>query len=193
MAIHDSPYACSLLVGDALTGRTGKTSNRMQVLSISDLDPRASAHALRNMRKTSQWTVNDTQGAVEEAASIVGGRLAYINKVSHGRNMVDNAKQMLVEEKAWLLSQIGLIRDCDDDVMDEQKWSSCSWLLLREFVKIRTEQEKEWNERNAAFRAEHPEAPLVAAPLDLPVIPYHQCRQLMTRTDFMEGTRRCFI
>jgi hypothetical protein len=53
----------------------------------------------------------------------------------------------------------GLIPDCDDDVMDEvryllayffiqltpffqQKWSSCSWLLLGEFVKMRRAQEK---------------------------------------------------
>lgn len=170
-----------------------KTSNRMQVISISDLDPKASAHALRNMRKNSQWKVNDTEGAVEEAASIVGGRLAYINKVSHGRNMVDTAKQMLAEEKAWLLSQIGLIRDCDDDVMDEQKWSSCSWLLLQEFVKMRKEQEKERDERIAAFQAEHPGQPFIAEPLDLPIIPYHQCRQLMTRTDFMEDLDRLNI
>ena len=42
---------------------------------------------------------------------------------------------MLTVEKAWLLSQIGLIPNCDDDVMDEQKWSSTTWLLLREFVR----------------------------------------------------------
>ena len=46
-------------------------------------------------------------------------------------------EEMLAVEKAWLLSQVGLIPDCDDDVMDEQKWSSCTWLLLREFVKRR--------------------------------------------------------
>ncbi|KAI8445227.1 hypothetical protein BY996DRAFT_8478917, partial [Phakopsora pachyrhizi] len=28
----------------------------------------------------------------------------------------------MVGEKQWLLSRIGLIVDCDDDVMDEQKW-----------------------------------------------------------------------
>ena len=34
--------------------------------------------------------------------------------------------------------------------MDEQKWSSCSWLLLQEFVKMRREQEKEREEAIAA-------------------------------------------
>jgi hypothetical protein len=60
------------------------------------------------------------------------------------------AKDKLEQEKQWLLSKIGLIPDMDDgqfmtfpfyqniadtlfaDVMDEQKWSSCSWLLLQE-------------------------------------------------------------
>ncbi|KAH9834020.1 uncharacterized protein C8Q71DRAFT_849467 [Rhodofomes roseus] len=49
---------------------------------------------------------------------------------------------MLAVEKAWLLILVGLIPDCDDDVVDEQKWSSCSWLLLREFVKQRREDER---------------------------------------------------
>ena len=44
------------------------------------------------------------------------------------------------------MTSSGLIPDCDDDVMDEQKWSSCSWLLLQEFVKMRREQEKERQE-----------------------------------------------
>lgn len=54
-----------------------------------------------------------------EAVSTVGGRLLYLNKVSKARNAVEMAKHMLSVEKAWLLSQIGLIPDCDDDVMDE--------------------------------------------------------------------------
>ena len=33
--------------------------------------------------------------------------------------MGEMARHMLSVEKAWLLSQIGLIPDCDDDVMDE--------------------------------------------------------------------------
>jgi hypothetical protein len=33
--------------------------------------------------------------------------------------MVEMARHMLVVEKGWLLGRIGLIQDCDDDVMDE--------------------------------------------------------------------------
>jgi len=112
--------------------------------------------------------------------SLVGGRLSYLNKVSKSRDMLGMAKHLLEVEKAWLLSQIGLIPDCDDDVMDEQKWSSCSWLLLREFVKLRQEQEAEAGADPAAE-------------LPLPSIPYWRCRQIMTRADFLEELDRLNI
>lgn len=54
-----------------------------------------------------------------EAVSIVGGRLQLLNNVSKAPDMAAMAREMLAVEKAWLLSQIGLIPDCDDDVMDE--------------------------------------------------------------------------
>ena len=68
-------------------------------------------------------------GDLHDAVSTVGGRLSYLSRVSKSMNMREHAKHMVAVEKAWLLSIIGLIPDCDDDVMDEQKWSSCSWLL----------------------------------------------------------------
>ena len=91
-----------------------------------------------------------------DLVSLVGGRLSYIAQAATHTDMLGHARQMLATEKAWLQSQIGLIPDCDDDVMDEvcdpcrfdlsifrqhipfarplqQKWSSCSWLLMRDF------------------------------------------------------------
>lgn len=55
----------------------------------------------------------------KEVISIVGGRLSYLGKTAKAKDMVEQAKHMLNVEKAWLLSQIGLIEDHDDDVMDE--------------------------------------------------------------------------
>ncbi len=57
----------------------------------------------------------------KKAVSIVGGRLSYLGKVAKSKDMVEHAEHMLAVEKAWLQSQIGLIEDCDDDVMDEVK------------------------------------------------------------------------
>lgn len=60
--------------------------------------------------------------SIIEAVSTVGGRLLYLNRVSKAQNMLEMAHHMLSVEKAWLLSQIGLIPDCDDDVMDEVRY-----------------------------------------------------------------------
>jgi hypothetical protein len=59
------------------------------------------------------------EDTISQAISILGGRLAYLNRVSRAGDMVEMARHMLAVEKGWLLSRIGLIDDCDDDVMDE--------------------------------------------------------------------------
>jgi hypothetical protein len=73
----------------------------------------------------------ETRESVMEAVSIVGGRLAFLNKVSKARNMAQMAKHLLRVEKAWLLGQIGLIPDCDDDVMDEVRFAVALVFRLR--------------------------------------------------------------
>lgn len=138
-----------------------------------------------------------------EVVGLVGGRLTYLGKVSKAADMIKHAEHMLAVEKAWLLSQIGLIPDHDDDVMDEQKWSSCSWLLLREFVKKHREQVE--NKKKAIERGEATQDDLDNLPLPrisyvryllmcvssslISVIVQYECRQIMTRTDFMDGKR----
>ncbi|KAF5380356.1 hypothetical protein D9615_004695 [Tricholomella constricta] len=149
-----------------------KTASRMHVLSIYDLDSNESLHAATRMRMNRRAAASPEQ--IRAAVSLV----------AKAKDMVDMANHLKSVEKAWLLSQIGLIPDCDDDVMDEQKWSSCSWLLLEEFVKLRAAQEEA---REAAIAAgETMEEDI----LELPVIPYWRCRQIMTRADFMEELDR---
>ena len=60
---------------------------------------------------------------------------------------------------------------CSDSILClviKQKWSSCSWLLLREFVKRRQEDEKEVLEKIAAGER----TPEDLESLPLPKIPY---------------------
>jgi len=163
-----------------------KTASRMHVLSIYDLDTTESKHALNRMRMNSGRRPT-TLEEVKQAVSLVGGRLSYLNRVAKAKDIIDMAEHLKSVEKAWLLSQIGLIQDCDDDVMDEQKWSSCSWLLLQEFVKLQAEQEAARDAAIAAGEATQDD------PLELPSIPYHKCRQIMTRADFMEELDRINI
>ncbi|KAI0057888.1 hypothetical protein BV25DRAFT_1811633 [Artomyces pyxidatus] len=165
-----------------------KNASRMHVLTIYDLSADEAQGACQRMRYYTKLPM-PSQDTLEEATSIVGGRLAYLNRISRSRDMVEMARHMLAVEKGWLLSQIGLIDDCDDDVMDEQKWSSCSWLLLREFVKIRQEDERLRDEQIAAGEDLSPHS----RDLPLPAIPYHRCRQIMTRADFLEDLDRANI
>jgi len=165
-----------------------KTANRMQVVSIYDLDQREAAKAFSQMRhKTGLPTVSDN--TIKEIIDLTGGRLSYLSKTVRGRDPIATAQHCLHNEQAWLLSQIGLIPDCDDDVMDEQKWSSCSWLLLQEFVQMHMEQiekHKRAIEAGDILEDEYFEIPL-------PAIPYWRCRQIMTRPDFLEGLDRANI
>ncbi|KAJ4483496.1 hypothetical protein J3R30DRAFT_3448946 [Lentinula aciculospora] len=166
-----------------------KVASRLHVLSISDLDTREALHACTRMRANVKKKIEHREhDLIKEAVSIVGGRLSYLNKVATSKDVLDMSNSLLEIEKAWLLSQIGLIRDCDDDVMDEQKWSSCSWLLLQEFVKMRQKQEKERDEglQLGKYGDNLPELPM-------PSIPYHKCRQIMTRADFLEELDRVNI
>ncbi|KZP27612.1 hypothetical protein FIBSPDRAFT_948523 [Athelia psychrophila] len=171
-----------------------KTASRMHVLSIYDLSKEEALHALARMRKRIKEhsdTESSDKESILEAVSKVGGRLLYLNRVSKARDMVGMARHMLRIEKGWLLSQIGLIPDCDDDVMDEQKWSSCSWLLLQEFVKLRLEQEEEHRARKGEDAEEASEDDYALLPI--PSIPYWRCRQIMTRPDFLEDLDRANI
>ncbi|KAF5348711.1 hypothetical protein D9758_006775 [Tetrapyrgos nigripes] len=165
-----------------------RTASKMLVLSIYDLDNNAALHACGRMRKGFRNRAGDPE-EIKKVVSIVGGRLSYLYKVASARDACQMADNMLKVEKEWLLSQIGLIVDCDDDVMDEQKWSSCSWLLLQEFVKLRKEQERQEEEDIKTGKISEADA----CGLPLPTITYSRCRQLMTRTDFMEELDRLNI
>ncbi|KAG6813513.1 hypothetical protein H0H92_010217 [Tricholoma furcatifolium] len=149
-----------------------RPGSRMHVLSIRDLDHHESLHAATRIRHDSRRATASPEELKKSVALI-----------AKAKDTVEMSEHLKNVEKAWLLSQIGLIQDCDDDVMDEQKWSSCSWLLLQEFVK---RQKENVAAREAALAA----GEVVEENLELPSIPYWQCRQIMTRADFMEELDR---
>ncbi|KAI0821383.1 hypothetical protein BC629DRAFT_1624062 [Irpex lacteus] len=165
-----------------------KTASRMHVQAVKDLNGREALHATVKMRMSARRSL-EPEKVFKEAISIVGGRLAYLTKIAKSPDMLGHARHMLEVEKAWLTSQIGLIPDHDDDVMDEQKWSSCSWLLLREFVKMRQADEEKLREQ--IDNGEKPPDALLDLPL--PRLSYYRCRQVMTRTDFLEDLDRANI
>jgi len=149
-------------------------ANRMQVMWVSDLTGKESLSALRHLRNQYQGKAEDDE-TLSEALRVSGGRLAYLNHLAHAKDLLKASNKLLETEKGWLLSNMGLIPDCDDDVMDEQKVCASTWLLLREFVKQYREKEKEVLEAGN----DPTEVPL-------PELSYYKCRQIMTRADFME-------
>ncbi|KAI8973966.1 hypothetical protein BD414DRAFT_498702 [Trametes punicea] len=162
-----------------------KNASRMHVVSVYDLSAEDALTATMRMRLNARQK-KESPEALREVVKIVGGRLTYLSKATKAPDMVQHARDMLAVEKAWLLSQIGLIPDCDDDVMDEQKWSSCSWLLLREFV--RRHQQELQHRQGAVERGEARKE--VLDDIELPRISYYECRQIMTRPDFMDELDR---
>lgn len=101
-------------------------------MSIYDLRSRDALAAARRFRANNlhssgkKDTVHpkeliEEDSIIQEALSYVGGRLSFINKMCKAPRdgLVDCAKDLVAREKGWLLSQIGLIPDHDDDVMDE--------------------------------------------------------------------------
>lgn len=89
-----------------------------QVVSVRDLNYQQSLRAALKMRKACHRP-DEPDETYRKVVDLVGGRLAYLNKVARQSNMVAYAGELLSIEKAWLQSQIGLIPDHDDDVMDE--------------------------------------------------------------------------
>ena len=90
------------------------------MVSVYDLDNKEAIQASMNMRRSSNYAKESIE-TVREAVSIVGGRLSYLSRVSKARDMLEMANHLRDVERGWLLSRIGLIEDCDDDVMDEVK------------------------------------------------------------------------
>lgn len=87
-------------------------------MTVYDLSPEEARDACKRMRYSRSLPL-PSQETLTQATSLLGGRLAYLNRISRSRDILEMARNMLAVEKGWLLSRIGLIDDCDDDVMDE--------------------------------------------------------------------------
>lgn len=119
--------------------------------------------------------------------------MGFLSRVANKEHMLAAAEEILREEKQWLLNQCGLIPDFDDDVMDEQKWHKVpeymanyraggAFLLVQALVK----QEEDDVKREIAE-----DIPLQSH--DIPSIPQHLCRRIMTRADLLERLDQCNV
>ncbi|KAK0560230.1 hypothetical protein OC844_003895 [Tilletia horrida] len=128
-----------------------RNSNRMDTLTVKDLSRDQAFAVLRGCRKhyfPKEPPLSDE--VLDEVYKVAGGRVNLLNKLARRQDILKASDQLVEDDMQWLLSKTGIIEDHDDDVMDEQKWATCSWLLFTELSK-----------RHAAF--EEAAADLVSA------------------------------
>lgn len=151
--------------------RLKQYATRMQVIPVLDLPKGKAISVLDRMRGTKPGSPE----VLEEIYKLVGGRLSFLGQVAKENSeedMITKAKEICALEKAWLLSQCWILGETmDDDVMDEQKYSSGAMVLAQALVqkgkgKMLYDQESGWI---------------------LPEVPLHEARQIMTRADFIKS------
>lgn len=108
-----------------------KNASRMHVLSIRDLTP-SETHTF--LKGTHSRAFPDSEPMTPSQSmqvwDTIGGRMSYLGKVAKHEDVLKAARDMVEQETEWLHHRLGLIPDHDDDVMDEQKVSSCSFVSL---------------------------------------------------------------
>ncbi|GAA5845559.1 hypothetical protein JCM3766R1_000781 [Sporobolomyces carnicolor] len=175
-----------------------RSATRMHTLSIRDLTP----HETHTYLSGTHERLFPSAPPVTPAQSLkiwdmIGGRLSFLSKVVKSHNLEQSARELVSEYKEWLHSRVGLIPDCDDDVMDEQKVSYCSFLLFQHFAKLAEEPEasidtaalkqieSEEEKRGPEAAIEHDLVNCLPDELDIKVT-YRNARFIMTRPDYID-------
>lgn len=106
-----------------------KNASRMHVLSIRDLTPSETHTFLKGTHARAYPDAPPlTPADSMKVWDTIGGRMSYLGKVAKHEDVLKAAQDMVEQETEWLHHRLGLIPDHDDDVMDEQKVSSCSFV-----------------------------------------------------------------
>ncbi|KAK4050464.1 hypothetical protein OIV83_003534 [Microbotryomycetes sp. JL201] len=177
-----------------------KNATRMHVLSIRDLTP-AETHTF--LSGTHKSNFPDGQPVSRQLSNriwdMIGGRLSFLARLAKHEDMVEAAEAMIDSEMHWLHHRLGLIPDHDDDVMDEQKVSSCSFLLFQAFAKMADEAEQERQISpdlvaptsasevdgvDIEKQLEDDKVNILVDEMDTKVS-YREAREIMTRPDYM--------
>ncbi|GAA5908097.1 ATP-binding protein [Sporobolomyces salmoneus] len=172
-----------------------RSATRMHTLSIRDLTP----HETHTYLSGTHERLHPSAPPITPAESLkiwdmIGGRLSFLSKVVKSHNLEESARDLVCEYKEWLHSRLGLIPDCDDDVMDEQKVSYCSFLLFQHFAKLAGEPTAQLD-IDALNEIEAEREPEAAIELDLVnslpdevdiKVTYRNARFIMTRPDYID-------
>ncbi|GAA5867875.1 hypothetical protein JCM3774_004707 [Rhodotorula dairenensis] len=176
--------------------RLRRNATRMHVLSVRDLTPHETFQYLEGTHARYFPDAPPlTKAETLRVWDLIGGRLAYLSKAVKRRDVEQAARDLVAEETEWLHSHLGLIPDHDDDVMDEQKVSSCSFLLFQHLAKIAEEAAPLLAQAAQSIAEPQTDAETdEAIQLDLlnvlpreldPKVTYREAREIMTRPDYL--------
>ncbi|KAH8661530.1 hypothetical protein BGZ60DRAFT_413379 [Tricladium varicosporioides] len=146
-------------------------ATRMEVTAITDLPKGQALNALAKYRQK-YFNETPTSEILAEVYNRVGGRLTFLNRVAKSVDMLETCDEIIDTERRWFLNQCWILgMEMDDDVMDQQKYASAAMVLALALVKAEREQQ------------DHP-AP--DGSHNIPQIPLHTARYIMTRADFIK-------
>ncbi|PGH04980.1 hypothetical protein AJ79_06937 [Helicocarpus griseus UAMH5409] len=152
--------------------RLKRYATRMEVIPVPDLPKRRAMTALRKYRQK-YFNENMSESMLEEIYNKVGGRLTFLNRVAKSKDMLETCAAICQAEKTWFLNKCWILgAEMDDDVMDEQKYSSAAMVLAKELVDREKDMETIYDPERGHI---------------LPQMPLHEARQVMTRADFIES------
>lgn len=152
--------------------RLKRYATRMEVIPVTDLPKDKAMTALKRYRKQF-YGENLPSQILEEVYDKVGGRLSFLNRVAKSPDIVRTCNEICRAEKTWVLNKCWILgMEMDDDVMDEQKYSSAAMVLAKALVEREKEMEKTYDPEKGHI---------------LPEIPLHEAREIMTRADFIQS------
>ncbi|KAJ5103453.1 hypothetical protein N7532_003982 [Penicillium argentinense] len=152
--------------------RLKRYATRMEVVPVTDLPKDKAMSALKKYRQQF-YNENLPSTVLEQVYDKVGGRLSFLNRVAKSPDVVKTCDEICRAEKTWILNKCWILgMEMDDDVMDEQKYSSAAMVLAKALVDREKEMEKTYDPERGHI---------------LPEIPLHEAREIMTRADFIQS------
>ena len=159
--------------------RLKQHATRMEVVPILDL-PRDQAMSALGQARHRFHKEDTSPDILAEVYNRVGGRLSYLNRVAKSRNMLQTCDDICKVEKTWFLNECWIFgEEMDDDVMDQQKYASAAMVLAKALVDLEN--------------GDHDAVPPPGQSHQLPQIPLHKAREIMTRADFIKSYDRVNI
>ncbi|WYZ38164.1 hypothetical protein EsH8_III_000078 [Colletotrichum jinshuiense] len=144
-------------------------ATRMTVSDVHDVPRGPALEALREFRSRvfKEDVPEDTLDCVYKK---VGGRVRFLDHVARSKDMLATCDFICEREKRWLLGQCWILgEEMSDDAEEQQDYSATAFVLAKALV----EREK------AMLREGVPDG-------QLPEIPLHKARELMTRWDVIQ-------